>query len=90
MGRIGKALAVLEVERTPLQCQTGRLVRLFAFIGLSLCTLVVLVLGFTRGDWIEGLLAGLTLGMAMLPEEFPVVLTIFLALGRGVFLGTTY
>lgn len=81
MGRIGKALAVLEVERTPLQCQTGRLVRLFAFIGLSLCTLVVLVLGLTRGDWIEGLLAGLTLGMAMLPEEFPVVLTIFLALG---------
>ena len=81
MGRIGKALAVLEVERTPAAARDGRLVRLFALIGLSLCTLVVLVLGLTRGDWIEGLLAGLTLGMAMLPEEFPVVLTIFLALG---------
>ncbi len=81
MGRIGKALAVLEIERTPLQRQTGRLVRLFAGIGLAMCTVVVAAIGFGRGDWIEGLLAGLTLGMAMLPEEFPVVLTIFLALG---------
>jgi Ca2+-transporting ATPase len=81
MGRIGKALAVLEVERTPLQRQTGRLVRLFAGIGLAMCTAMVLVIGLVHGDWIKGLLAGLTLGMAMLPEEFPVVLTIFLALG---------
>ena len=34
-----------------------------------------------RGDWIASLLAGLTLAMAILPEEFPVVLTVFLALG---------
>jgi Ca2+-transporting ATPase len=81
MGKIGKALAVLEVETSPLQRETGRLVKLFAFIGLGLCTTVVVVFGLTRGDWVKGLLAGLTLGMAMLPEEFPVVLTIFLALG---------
>jgi Ca2+-transporting ATPase len=81
MGKIGKALQVLEVESTPLQRQTGRLVRLFAFIGLGMCSAVVLVFGLTRGDWLKGFLAGLTLGMAMLPEEFPVVLTIFLALG---------
>ncbi len=81
MGKIGKALQVLEVENSPLQRQTGRLVRLFAFIGLGMCSAMVLVFGLTRGDWLKGLLAGLTLGMAMLPEEFPVVLTIFLALG---------
>ena len=81
MGKIGKALQVLEVESTPLQRQTGKLVRLFAFIGLGMCSAMVLVFGLTRGDWLKGLLAGLTLGMAMLPEEFPVVLTIFLALG---------
>jgi Ca2+-transporting ATPase len=46
-----------------------------------MCSAIVLVFGLTRGDWLKGLLAGLTLGMAMLPEEFPVVLTIFLALG---------
>jgi P-type Ca2+ transporter type 2C len=81
MGKIGKALQTLEVENTPLQRQTGKLVKLFAIIGAGMCSALVLVLGFARGDWLKGLLAGLTLGMAMLPEEFPVVLTIFLALG---------
>ena len=81
MGKIGKALAVLEPEDTPLQRETARLVRLFAFIGLGLCLTVVTVYTITRGDFLKGLLAGLTLGMAMLPEEFPVVLTVFLALG---------
>jgi Ca2+-transporting ATPase len=81
VGKIGKALQVLKIENTPLQHQTGRLVRLFAFIGLGMCSAMVIVFGLTRGDWLKGLLAGLTLGMAMLPEEFPVVLTIFLALG---------
>ena len=81
MGKIGKALRTLEVESTPLQKQTGKLVRLFASIGLIMCLAVVLIYWLTRGDWLKGVLAGLTLGMAMLPEEFPVVLTIFLALG---------
>ncbi len=81
IGKIGKALQTLEVESTPLQQQTGKLVRLFAVIGLTMCSAVVLTYGLTRGDWLKGILAGLTLGMAMLPEEFPVVLTIFLALG---------
>ena len=43
--------------------------------------LVVVVYGLTRGNWIKGFLAGLSLAMATLPEEFPVVMTIFLALG---------
>ena len=81
MGKIGRALAVLEPEDTPLQRQTARLVRLFALIGLGLCVTVVAAYAVTRGDFLKGLLAGLTLGMAMLPEEFPVVLTVFLALG---------
>jgi Ca2+-transporting ATPase len=81
MGKIGKALQLLETEETNLQQQTGKIVRNFALIGLSLCVLVVVVFGLTRGDWLKGFLAGLTLAMATLPEEFPVVLTIFLALG---------
>ncbi len=81
IGKIGKALQILEPEDTNLQQQTGKIVRNFALIGLSLCVLVVVVFGLTRGDWINGVLAGLTLAMATLPEEFPVVLTIFLALG---------
>ena len=39
--------------------------------------------GLTRGDWLDGLLAGITLAMAMLPEEFPVVLTSSWRSGRG-------
>jgi len=81
IGRIGKALQTLEPEATFLQKETGRLVRMLAVVGLTLCTVVVAVYGFTRGDWLHGLLAGLTMAMATLPEEFPVVLTIFLALG---------
>ena len=81
IGKIGKALQILEPEDTNLQKQTGKIVRNFAVVGMALCILVVVVFGLTRGDWLNGFLAGLTLAMATLPEEFPVVLTIFLALG---------
>jgi Ca2+-transporting ATPase len=81
IGKIGKALLILEPEDTNLQQQTGKIVRNFAMIGLAMCVLVVVVFGLTRGDWLQGFLAGITLAMATLPEEFPVVLTIFLALG---------
>ncbi len=81
LGKIGKALQTVEEEETPLQRETGRLVRTLAVAGLFLCVLVVVVYGLTRGNWINGILAGLTLAMAIVPEEFPLVLTVFLALG---------
>jgi Ca2+-transporting ATPase len=85
LGRIGKAMQSLEPEPTLLQRETGRLVRVLAAVGLSLCTLVVLLYGFTRGGtpaaWKQGLLVGISMAMATLPEELPVVLTVFLALG---------
>ncbi|MDD5368767.1 MAG: cation-translocating P-type ATPase [Anaerolineaceae bacterium] len=81
IGKIGKALQILQPEDTNLQRQTRKLVRNFALIGLGLCVVVIVVFGLTRGNWLHGILAGITLAMATLPEEFPVVLTIFLALG---------
>ncbi|MCE5326383.1 MAG: cation-translocating P-type ATPase [Planctomycetaceae bacterium] len=85
MGQIGKALQTIEPQQSPLQRQTARLVRMLAVVGLSLCAAVVLIYALMRGGsgeaWKNGLLAGLTLAMATLPEEFPVVLTIFLAMG---------
>jgi Ca2+-transporting ATPase len=81
IGKIGKALEEVEQEKTPLQSETGRLVKHLAAIGLALCALVVVAYGFTHGDWLNGFLAGIALAMAILPNEFPVVLTIFLALG---------
>ena len=81
MGNIGKALQTVPVEGTRLQKEVGQLVRRVAIVGLSLCLTVIVVYGITRGNWLQGFLAGITLAMALLPEEFPVVLTIFLALG---------
>lgn len=81
LGKIGKFLQTLETEDTLLQKETRRLVNRLAVAGLSLCAIVVILYGVTRGSWLNGFLAGITLAMATLPEEFPVVLTIFLALG---------
>lgn len=81
MGKIGKSLSVIEEEDSLLKKETGRIVRNFAIAGLILCLIVIVVYGLTRGNWMQGFLAGLTLSMAMLPEEFPVVLLIFLTLG---------
>ncbi|MEW6349459.1 MAG: cation-translocating P-type ATPase [Thermodesulfobacteriota bacterium] len=81
IGKIGKALQTVQPENTPLQRETSRLVRNIAIVGVSLCAVVVVAYGLSRGNWLDGVLAGITLAMAMLPEEFPVVLTVFLALG---------
>lgn len=81
LGKIGKALQTLEPEDTFVQKEVNRLVKNLAILGVSLCALVVVVYGITRNDWLHGFLAGITLAMATLPEEFPVVLTVFFALG---------
>ncbi|OIO60507.1 MAG: ATPase [Alphaproteobacteria bacterium CG_4_10_14_0_2_um_filter_63_37] len=81
MGKIGVQLQTLSEEPTPLQKEIGRVVRLLASAGALLCLALTLGYGWVRGDLLQGLLAGLTLAMAILPEEFPVVLTVFLALG---------
>ncbi|MBN9371012.1 MULTISPECIES: cation-translocating P-type ATPase [unclassified Hydrogenophaga] len=81
IGRIGEALGTLASERTPLQRQTDRLVRRLALLALLFSLALVLILGASSGDWLQALLAGIALAMAMLPEEYPVVLTVFPALG---------
>jgi len=81
IGRIGTALGTVENERSPLQKQTARLVRNLALLALALSLALVVVHGLIKGDWLQALLAGIALAMAMLPEEYPVVLTVFPALG---------
>ena len=81
MGKIGKSLAALDPEVPRLRAETAHIVRLCAIGGASVALLVVLLYGLTRGGWLEAVLAGIATGMAMLPEEFPVVLTVFLAAG---------
>jgi Ca2+-transporting ATPase len=81
MGRIGALLREMAPVQTPLALQIRQLVRVVAVLGLLLSACVVLIHGLSFGDWLEALLAGIALAMALLPEEFPVVLTVFLALG---------
>ena len=81
IGRIGVSLATLENEKTALERETARIVKLVAIAALALAVGVALLHVIMRGSPIEAVLAGLTLAMALVPEEFPVVLTVFLALG---------
>ena len=81
IGRIGTALGTVVQERSPLQKQTATLVRNLALLALALSLVLVLVHGLVKGDWLQAVLAGIALAMAMLPEEYPVVLTVFPALG---------
>jgi Ca2+-transporting ATPase len=81
MGKIGTVLQTVERGETRLKLEIDRIVRTVALVGITLCAIIVIVYGLTRYNWIEGFLAGITLAMAILPEEFPVVLTVFLALG---------
>jgi Ca2+-transporting ATPase len=81
IGRIGGSLAELQPEKTSIERETGRIVRIVATFALGACVALAAIFIALRGDWLGGVLAGLTLAMALLPEEFPVVLVIFLALG---------
>ena len=81
MGRIGRSLAALDAGRSALQVEVGRVVRRMAVVGLLLCAALTLLYRATRGGWLEALLAGVALAISMLPEELPVVLTLFMALG---------
>ena len=81
IGKIGQALGTIETEPPLLRRQTQRLVQILATVGLSLSAVVVLIYGLLRASWLDGLLAGVALSMSMLPEEFPLVLTVFMVMG---------
>ena len=86
-GKIGLNVAAAPDEATPLQKQTGKLVKTSAAIAGILFILVGIVTFFNIADHsikdrlIESVLSGITLAMAMIPEEFPVILTVFLSMG---------
>lgn len=81
LGRIGLSLASILHEPTPLQKKAGKLVAWLGAVAIGFCALVAVSYGLLRGDWLGGALAGVTVAIALIPEEFPMVLAIFLALG---------
>jgi len=81
IGKIGVSLAMLETDTPHLQRQMRRLVIVFATLGAAVSLAVVVLYGLLRDGWLEGVLAGIAVGMSMLPEEFPMVLAVFMAMG---------
>jgi Ca2+-transporting ATPase len=81
IGKIGGSLASIRAETPRLYLQTRRIVFLLAIAGLLVSLLVGGLYVHLRGDWLDAVLAGIAIGMSMLPEEFPVVLAIFMAMG---------
>jgi Ca2+-transporting ATPase len=81
MGKIGQFLQTVQPETPRLQQQTNKLVRYCAVGGAAVSCAAILLYGVLRGGWLQALLGGVAIGMAMLPEEFPVVLTVFMAMG---------
>ncbi|MEF9943692.1 MAG: HAD-IC family P-type ATPase, partial [Burkholderiaceae bacterium] len=81
IGRIGVALRSISGGASSLERETSHLVRVIGALALAVCVLVLVWLGLERGDWIEALLAALALAISLVPEEIPVVMAIFIAMG---------
>lgn len=81
LGRIGGSLARLTPRTSRLQDELRQIVQRLAVIALLTCLLAATLYAVRDGSWATGLLAGLTLAMALIPEEFAVVWTVMLALG---------
>jgi len=81
LGKIGQSLGGIQNLQTPLQLEIRSVVKRVAVVGLGLAVILAVAHWYLLGDALQGLLAGITLAMAILPEELPVVLTLFLGLG---------
>lgn len=81
MGRIGQSLADVGAASPRLRKETLTIIRACAAAGILVSLLVILLYGLTRGSWLDAMLAGIAIGMSVLPEEFAVVLAVFMAMG---------
>ncbi len=80
LGRIGRSLQTIAVQASPLRDEVSRLTRRLVIVGVAVCLGLVLLFRALRGGWLEATLAGITLAMGILPQEFPVIMIVFLAL----------
>ncbi len=81
MGKVGLSLSSISPNQTALQKEIRAIVGYVSMIGFFLCIFIVVFYGVLHYDWLQGMLSGITLAMAILPEEFPMILTIFFVMG---------
>ncbi|MBI1214041.1 MAG: HAD-IC family P-type ATPase [Alphaproteobacteria bacterium] len=80
-GQIGATLARIQTGATPLEKSVGQLIKAFGVFAVAVSAAIAIYYGLFQNNWLQGALSGIALAMAMLPEEFPMVLTVFVALG---------
>jgi Ca2+-transporting ATPase len=81
VGKIGKSLKLINSKASPIQQEIAILIKRFASIGICLSLLVWLIYGLIYQQWLQGALSAIALTMSLLPQEFTVILTVFMALG---------
>ena len=81
MGRIGESISQVKDTPSKLSIEIRGLVKWITIVGIILCISVTGLYYFTRDNLIDGFLSGITLAMAILPEEYPVVFSVFMAIG---------
>ena len=81
LGKIGGSLKQITNLSSPLQDDIRVLIKRFTYFGLTLSIAVLIIYGFMHQNWLQGALTAISLTMALLPEEFTVILTVFMALG---------
>ncbi len=81
LGKIGKSIETIPYQRTRLQQSIDTIVKAIGIFALLTVIAIVVIYGLTRGNWLEGGIAAIAAAMALIPEEFPVILTLFMALG---------
>ena len=81
IGRIGVSLSKMRFEETRFRRGTRKLARNLGIFAAVVSVLVMLLQGLRAGDWLGAILAGATMAMSLMPEEIPVVLTVFLTIG---------
>jgi Ca2+-transporting ATPase len=81
MGELGAALKTIATQPSDLVRQSRKLVGAMGVAALCVCLLIVLVYGVGRGAWLTGVLGGLAVGMSLIPEEVPLVMTVYAVMG---------
>jgi Ca2+-transporting ATPase len=81
LGKIGKSIESIPYTRTHLQQSIDSIVKAIGGLAILTVIAIVIIYGMTRGNWLEGGIAAIAAAMALIPEEFPVILTLFMALG---------
>lgn len=81
MGKIGAALQSIALQQPRLNAQLNWLIQSIAFIAFAVSGLAIVLFALLRGSWLHAALGGIAIGMSLLPQEIPLVLAVFTAMG---------